>query len=457
MKTKMNQYGMKITRRLLFYTTFCLLFISTSNLRAQTDSTVMSLSLADAQEYALNNNLSVVSAKYDAEASRFMIWEAISAGLPQVNASASLNDNLKLMTTLLPGEFFGQPGTKIPVQFGSKYNSSFGAQASLLLFNAPYLVGVQTSQLAGKLTGLNLERTEQETREAVIMSYYLILISEESMRILDGNIAALRETLMSTRAMLSAGMAEATDVDQMESNVAMMRNTRSSMERTLELNYNMLRFQLGVTPETRILLTESLESIIASTDVSAVLEAEFNLRDNVNFRLIEGQEQMSELSLKMQKASVLPTISGFYSYSKSGMGDKLGELDWFPNSVLGLQVSLPIFASGTRYSKIKQAQIELEKARNGRELMSEQLRIQEKQLRYNLVNAREQYNLQKANIEVSKRIYASVENKYRQGMASSLEVTQANANYLQAENNYISALMTLLQSKVALDKLLGNF
>lgn len=444
--------------KLMTITAMGLLMLLPSHLlRAQTAPAELSLTLSEAQDYALKNNLAVVSARYDVEATKYMLWEAISAGLPQLNASASLNDNLKLMTTLLPGEFFGQPGTKIPVQFGSKYNSSFGAQASLLLFNAPYLVGVQTSQLAGKLTGLNLERSEQETREAVIMTYYLILISEESMTILDGNIAALKETLQSTRTMLSAGMAEATDVDQMESNVSMMRNTKSSMERTLELNYNMLRFQLGVSPETRIILTESLASIVTSTDVTKVLEAEFNLRDNVNYRLIEGQEQMSELSLKMQKASVLPTVSGFYSYSKSGMGDKLGDLDWFPNSVLGFQLSVPLFSSGTRYSRIKQAQINLEKSRTGREMMSEQLRLQEKQVRYNLVNAREQYNLQKANIEVSKRIYASVENKYRQGMASSLEVTQANANYLQAENNYISALMTLLQSKVALDKLLGNF
>jgi outer membrane protein TolC len=229
------------------------------------------------------------------------------------------------------------------------------------------------------------------------------------------------------------------------------------MERTLELNYNMLRFQLGVSAETKLTLTESLGSIVASTDVASVLATEFNVSNNINYKLLEGQEQMSELTLKMQKASTLPTLSTFYSYSKSGMGDKLNDLQWFPNSMLGFQLSVPIFASGERYTKIKKAQVNLEKARTGKEMLSEQLLLQERQLRYNLVNAREQFNLQKSNIEVSKRIYASVENKYRQGMASSLEVTQANSNYLQAENNYISALMTLLQSKLALDKLLGNF
>ncbi|MBE0674659.1 MAG: TolC family protein [Bacteroidales bacterium] len=432
-----------------------MLYLPAAN--GQTGPEELKLSLAEAQNWAIENNLSIVSARYDTEASRLALWEAISAGLPQVNGSASLNDNLKLMTTLLPGEFFGQPGVKIPVQFGSKYNSSFGAQASMLLFNGPYLVGIQTAQLAGRLTSLSLGKTEQDTRESVAMSYYLILIAEESMKILDGNIEALNETLRSTRSMLSAGMAEATDVDQMVSNVSMMSNTRSSMERTLELNYNMLRFQLGVSAETKLTLTESLETIVASTDVASVLATEFNVSDNINYKLLEGQEQMSELTLKMQKASTLPTLSTFYSYSKSGMGDKLNDLQWFPNSMLGFQLSVPIFASGDRYTKIKKAQVNLEKARTGKEMLSEQLLLQERQLRYNLVNAREQFNLQKSNIEVSKRIYASVENKYRQGMASSLEVTQANSNYLQAENNYISALMTLLQSKLALDKLLGNF
>ncbi len=138
------------------------------------------------------------------------------------------------------------------------------------------------------------------------------------------------------------------------------------------------------------------------------------------------------------------------------MGDKISDLRWFQNSMAGLSLSLPIFASGQRYAKIRQAQINLEKAKNTKDIVAEQLLLQEKQLRYDLVNANLQYLSQKENVEVSKRVYASTENKFRQGMASSLELTQANSLYLQAENNYVSALMNLLQTKVALDKLLNN-
>ena len=202
--------------------------------------------------------------------------------------------------------------------------------------------------------------------------------------------------------MYSAGMAESTDVDQMVSNVTMVENTRSSMQRTIELNYNLLRFQLGVSPETPIILSETLESLTSEINIEALLSQQFDHKQNIDYMLIEGQEQMSSLALKSQKASVLPTLSGFYSYGVNGMGDKIKTQQWFRNSMTGLQLSIPIFASGQRYSQIKKAQINLNKATTTKDMVTEQLLLQEKQLRYNLVNANLQYKSQKDNVEVSK-------------------------------------------------------
>ncbi len=423
---------------------------------SQESTAELKLTLKEAQDYALMNNKMVQAAKTDVLASRIAVWEMISSALPQVNASGSFTDNLKLMTTLLPGDFFGQPGVKVPVTFGSEFNSSGSVQATLLLFNAPLYIGIETTKLANKLSEQNLEKSELDTRESIAMAYYLILVSERSLEILESNIDNLNETLKSTRAMYSAGMAEATDVDQMISNVSMVENSRSSLERTIELNYNLLRFQLGVPAETKITLAETLDGLTDQVNIEAILSQDFDHTRNINFLLIEGQEKMSELALKSQKASVLPTLSGYYNYGTNGMGDKLSELQWFQNSMAGLQLSVPLIASGQRYARIKKAQYNLEKARTTKEMVTEQLLIQEKQLRYNLINANLQYRSQKENVEVSKRVYVSMENKFRQGMASSLELTQANSQFLQAENNYISALMNLLQTKLALDKLLNN-
>jgi outer membrane protein TolC len=432
-----------------------LLLFSGAIIVAQERTGELKLSLKEAQDYALTYNKNIKSARYDVEASKMALWEIISSGLLQVSTGASFTDNIKQMVFLLP-DFIGGTDKKTPITMGSKFNSSLNLQAAMPIFNASYFVGIETVKLAGKLAETNVKSTEQDVCEAISSAYYLILISEESLKILDSNITNMQETLKSTRKMYSIGMAESVDVDQMVSNVTMVQNSRSSLERTVELNYNLLRFQLGVPADTRITLKETLEDITKQLDLQTLLSQEFNYSNNLNYKLIEGQEKMSALNLKSQKALVLPTLTGLITTSSTGMGDKVPEIAWYPSSFYMFQLSVPIFGSGQRYAKIKKAQINLAKATNTKDMVSEQLILQEKQLRYNLVNANLQYTSQKSNIEVSKRVYTSTENKYKQGMASSLELTQANSLLLQAENNYVSALMNLLQTKLALDKLLNN-
>lgn len=235
-----------------------------------------------------------------------------------------------------------------------------------------------------------------------------------------------------------------------------LRNTKSSMERTLEVNYNLLRFLLGVGGEIQISLSESLDDIIANVQVEPLLEDEFDLQENINYQLVEDQVRLSELSLRGAKASVLPSLGAAWSYSRAGRGDYMDSLSFANGSYIALQLRIPIFASGLRHTRIQKAKIELDKANNTRLMVSDQLLLQEKQLRYNLVSANEQYVSQKANIEIAGRVLESYENKYNQGMASSLDLTQANNSYLTAQNNYIQALMNLLQTKVAFDKLMNK-
>lgn len=433
-----------------------LLAVPMMKLAAQEAGKAMTLSLKEAQEYAITNNKMMISSRLDVDASRMAIWETISNALPSISASGSFTDNLKLVTTLLPGEFFGRPGEKIPVTFGSQFNTSASIQASLVLFSAPLYIGIQTTKLANNLSQKSLVKTELDTRESVANTYFLILVSERSLEIINQNIANLNETLKATKSMLSVGMAEQTDVDQMASNLNMVENSRSSLERTIEVNYNLMRFQLGLAPESTIRLSQNLESLTNEINVEALLSTKFDYNQNVDFSLVAVQEQMSALAVKSSKASVLPTLAGFYNYGTNAMGDKINDQRWFSNSMVGLQLNVPIFASGQRYSQIKKAQINYDKAVNTKEMVAEQLLLQEKQLRYNLVNANQQFISQRENVEVSRRVYTSTENKFRQGMASSLDLTQANSLYLQAENNYITALMNLMQTKVALDKLLTN-
>ncbi len=418
-----------------------------SSLGAQDNPQSLTLSVDQAVEYALDHNRSVASARYEMLASEKGVWEAIAAGLPSLEGSIGMTNNLIIPVMVFNGMSF---------KVGTDFEYSNGVSASTTVFNAPYLVGIQTAKLARAMTEKGLTQTEVDTKESVKTTYYLILVSHQTIDVLEKNIKNLEEILTSTKAMYSVGMAEATDVDQMQSNLTSLRNTRASMERALEVNYNMFRFLLGVDRETEIRLTESLENILAAVRIQLLPDDEFNLQENITYQMVEDQVRLSELSVKGAKASVLPSLGAAWSYSRAGRGDEIGSLSFANGSYVALQLRVPIFASGLRYTNIQKAKINLDKANNTKMMVSDQLLIQEKQLRSNLVSANEQYVSQKENIEIAERVLKSFENKYNQGMASSLDLTQANNNYLTAQNNYIQALMNLLQTKVAFDKLMNK-
>lgn len=419
--------------------------------KAQDASGTLSLTVRQAVDYAIDHNRSVAAARYDLLASEKGVWESIAAGLPSVEASASLSNNLAIMTRII--DFGGSP---MPFKFGTNYDAAVGVSASTLLFNAPWLIGIQTAKMASNLARQGMRQSILETKENITTLYFLILTMEETQKVVDANIENLRTILLSTRAMYETGMAESTDVDQMQSTVTMLENTSSSMLRTREVNYNMMRFLLGVPAETEIILTETLAQITEEINIESLMAEEFIPENNLTWQLTESQLALSELGLKSARAASLPTLAGTIYYNRTGMGDKLMHMQYFPYSAVALQLQVPIFASGLRHVRVTKAKITLDKTRNTRLMVSDQLMMQERQLRFNLLNANEQFNSQKANIEIAARVLESFSNKYEQGMASSLELTQANNNYLTAQNNYISALLTLLQTKVAFDKLMNN-
>ena len=81
--------------------------------------------------------------------------------------------------------------------------------------------------------------------------------------------------------------------------------------------------------------------------------------------------------------------------------------------------------------------------------------VQERQLRFNLVSAYENYQNQNDNINVSQRVFNNILNKYKVGMSSSLDVTNASNNLITAQSNYIQAVMELVNAQLELENLLN--
>lgn len=407
----------------------------------------LSLSLDAARQYAIDYNKVLKNASLAVDVADKVYWERISAGLPRVDATMDYTNFLGAEIEIKFGE--DMPPTKIPF----KPTSNLSLTVAQLIFNGSYLVGLQAAKISRDMSETNFRRTELQIKEQVALAYYSVLVAEKSVDIIQQNLENIKDIYDKTNTMYKVGMAEITDVDQMSVQVTTLENAAKSLQRQVEMAYNLLRIQLGVTAETKLTLTESLEDIMARMDHLKTLTTPLELNENLDYKLMNSQQLISKKLVDMEVMSWVPTINGFYSNTQKILRP---DFDMTPPNILGLQMNVPIFASGMRKAKWDQARINYEVTLNDKDLLTDQLLIQEKQLRFNLNTAIEQYESQKENVIVSKRVFDNLNLKYEQGLVSSLDLTTANSNYLQSETNYITATMQLLNADLALNKLLNT-
>ena len=412
-----------------------------SALSQQTGEKALHLSLTEAQDYAVQNNKNVLNAGLSVSEAQKKTWEVISAGLPQVNATIDYTNMMGFKMS-----FAGMSIALNPT-------SSFQTTVSQLLFNASYWVGIKMSKIGVDMTETLRQQAELDTRQQTQTAYFTVLVVEENLKILEQNLKNMETIAKSAEDLVRVGVAEQTDADQLKVQMLTLTNAIKSLERNLELAYNLLRFQLGVDIETEITLTQTLDELMVLKNVFNLLAKDFDLNDNYTMQLLDGQVELASMQLNLERASTLPTVAAFYNYTYK---IKKSTFDMSPNNIVGLNVSIPIYASGKRQVRTQQAIINLEKVRNDRDLATEGLLMQEKQLRFNLKSAVESLESQKEAMAVSQRVFDSVTRKFQHGTASSLDVTTASLSLLQAQSDYINAMMTALSAQTELEKLLYN-
>lgn len=402
------------------------------------------LTLDSALSYALEHNKTLANSKYAIDKSAQKIRETISQGLPQISASVDYSNFLGAEASL-------QLNPSAPpsvIEFNP--TSNFKATASQLVFNGSYFVGVQLSKLGKSLAEQSYQKDELNVKEQVIQAYYMILGSERILSILNENKSNVQVIYEKTQNLANAGMIEQTEAKKLSIMVTSVENALKSTQRQAEFGYNLLRLQLGLDPEQTIKLSSTLDAVAAQYLQQDVASQDFDIRNNMDYQLMAMQGEVAKKNIDLRKSSYLPTIAAFYSYT-----EKLKKplFDLSPKNVLGLTLNVPIFSSGQRASQVNQAKIDFEITRNTKELLVQQLTVQESQLRFNYTNLLEQFQSQKANVEIAKQVLDNMKLKYQQGIVSNLELTSSNNEYLTAESNYTSIMLQLLNAEASLRKI----
>jgi outer membrane protein len=435
------------------------------------NDSIVKFSLAEAKAYGMVNSPVIKNAALDLEGAKKKIWETTAIGLPQVNATMSFSYMISV-----PGfyEQFIKPGIgeayqKMPVNDrpsdsiafvnnafdkaieDMRFSGTLDFQVSQLIFSGAYIVGLQTAKVYKGLSEIALTKSKTEVLELLANSYYLVLIAKENKQITDSTYINMNKLLVETEALYKQGFLEETDVDQLRITVNNIKSAADMLTRQYEISQNMLKFQMGIPVEQRIELTDSLSYLLSNSAIEISLLQNFDVKSNPDFKLLESQAKLMNLNVKLQKSAYLPDIAAFYQHEKL-LNDKA--IAFTPPDMVGLSISLPLFTSGSRMVKVSQAKISYLKAVNTLDQVADGLKIDFENSKSTYINAKEKYDTEKLNFQLAQKILNKASIKFKQGMMSSADFTQAQNQYLQTQASYFTTALTLINARNKLERLL---
>ncbi|WP_431163086.1 TolC family protein [Flagellimonas beolgyonensis] len=423
--------------------------------------TIPSLSLDQAINYALEHNYSAINASRDIVDAQKQKWETIATGLPQISGAVNYQNQLKQPVAQIPAEFFGgEPGTYQEVVFGQPQSIAATATLRQQIFDGSYIVGVQATKTFLEYSRNNKEKTELEVRKAVVEAYGNVLLARESVQISERNKATLEKNLYETKRIYENGLGDEESVDQLQITLSSVDNQLKNAKRLEKITHQMLNLVLGLPIDTPTVLTENLDDLTQKQIDLGLIDADFNIENNVDYKMALNLNEQRALELKLAKSRALPTLNAFVNYGGNSFSDSFNFLNsgqqWFGSSVLGVDLNIPIFSSLGRSASTQRAKIALEKAKTQFTEAEAQIRLQLESAKSDYILAIEQYGTSKDNLELAERIEKKNQIKYAEGLATSFDLRQAQTQLYTSQQEYLQSMVDVINKKTELETILNK-
>ncbi len=416
--------------------------------------------LEQAQAFALENSYMSLNAQREITKSQKKVNETIGTGLPQVSATGNYQRYIQTPLSLIPASAFGGPeGEFAEVFLGTEQQMGLGLRAEQLIFDGSYFVGLQAAKVYLELSKNDLKRSDMEVKQMVTIAYGNVLVAQRNSEILADNVESLKKSAFETEELYKNGFIEEQDKDQIQLTLANVQNSYNNAVRMIEISKNQLKFTMGINVESGIELADDLVTVTKASTSEAYLSNEFNPSNHVEFQIINTQKTATELLLKQQKSTALPRLSAFYNFSSNSFANEFDFLDnkrFYNGQLIGLNLNVPMFSGLSRYNRIQQAEIDVEKIETTKTQVEQQLILEAQNAKSEYTFTLSQYNTTESNMELAQSIYTKTKVKYEEGISSSIELTTANNQLLESQANFINAAFQLIQAKANLDKALNQ-
>ncbi len=420
-----------------------------------------SFSLKQAVDYAITHQVQVKNSQIDLQNASAKINEIKAMGLPQVNGSLALTNNIVLQRAFIPAKIFNPAaaeGELIAAKFGVDNSGFASVGLSQLVFDGSYLLGLKATSVYKDLAVKSVTQSKQQVAENVTKAYYGILVNEKRMGLLSLNLARLDTLLKETRELNKQGFVEKIDVQRLDVQANNLRTELDNVNRLQELSYSLLKFQMGYPIEEPIKVTESLEKIELAT-FNTNTAGEFSYANRIEYSILQTQENLAELDLMRTTAGYLARLVLHAIYGYNAGANAFGDLvskPWFDNAAVTVALQIPIFDGFSKKYKAVQSANNLQKVRQSYGLLKSSIDLQRSQASITMKNALESMKEQKANLDLANEISRVTRVKYQQGVGSNLEVLNAESSIKESQANYFTALYNALIAKVEVEKANGT-
>ncbi len=452
------------------------------------------MTLEEAIDYGLSHNVNIENARFDAYIARAQAKEVIASGLPQITGKVEPQAFLQLPITILPGEFSPQQeivpvqradggvlplpvtqinpetgtpiaGAPIEVVFGFPVQFSAGVSLSQLVFDGSFFLGVKAAKSFEELAYQQVNRGREDIALAITQAYFQTLITRERISSLEANLTRLEQLYKETSALNQEGFAEKIDVDRLKISLGNLYLEREKANRLANLAIDILKYQMGMPYQDELELSMDLETLKQDKLGEISMVGTFDPTQRIEYQLLESQRELESLNLRGKRVGYLPSIYLFGNYQYQFQGEPNDETDnpldltgtWFPLSVVGLTVNVPIFDGLRREHSMEQSRLELKKIENQFELFEQSSQLEYRQAQAELNNAFASLKAAENTRDLAESVFNTTRIKYREGVGSSLEVNEAESQLSETEANYLSALLEYLLAQTEADRVMGEF
>ena len=377
--------------------------------------------------------------------------EAKSNLIPKVKFSGDYKYFFDQPTQLMPQSAFGGPeGVFKDIQFGTPHSFNLGLQAALPLYNPQVYGAIKTTKVASELNQLQFKKTREEVYYNISNLYYNAQVLKHQLQFVEDNLQNTSKLLKTVELLYKQKLARHSDVEKIQLQKQRLLTQKKTVENNLLQVNNLLRFNIGI-PLDRPFDVE--------TDIQYQPEISYTHNIIVDLQLANTKKDLIVTELKTLKNSRIPSLSLYGGYSEVGFGyrgDPENFLNFYPSSLVGVQLSFPVFNGMVTKRKINQKKIELKNTEIQVSLLNRQNTMQ-------IENARRQRNvalttIQNTNsqIKLAQSVYDQTVLQQKEGVASLTDVLMAENALNEAQQNNIAAIINYLKADLELKKLTGN-